>query len=224
MQGYDSVYLEVDCELGGSDQLFNMMMGRTLLKKIKNKDKFVITIPLLADESGKKIGKTEGNVIPFANNNPYETYSGIMTLSDDSLIRCFVALTDISLEEISIFETDITKNGANPMVYKKLLAFTLVKEIYGDEKALECQDEFERTVQKKEFSETQKTEIALGKITKVYEFLKENLVSKLSNSEIKSIIEQNGLEINSIKVKDLNYELSVGDELKLGKKIYIKII
>jgi tyrosyl-tRNA synthetase len=224
MQGYDSVYLEVDCELGGSDQLFNMMMGRTLLKKIKNKDKFVITIPLLADESGKKIGKTEGNVIPFANNNPYETYSGIMTLSDDSLIRCFVALTDISLEEISIFETDITKNGANPMVYKKLLAFTLVKEIYGDEKALECQDEFERTVQNKEFSETQKTEIALGKITKVYEFLKENLVSKLSNSEIKSIIEQNGLEINSIKVKDLNYELSVGDELKLGKKIYIKII
>lgn len=223
MQGYDSVYLDVDCELGGSDQLFNMMMGRTLLKKIKNKDKFVITLPLLTDGSGKKIGKTEGNVIPFGNDVPYESYAGIMTLSDDSIIKCFVAITDISLEEISIMENDLKKNNANPMIYKKLLAYTLVKEVYGDEEAKKCQEEFERTVQNKEFSEALAKEIKISGTAKVYEFLKDN-ISEISNSEIKKMIEQNGLSINGQKTSDINFEIKSGDEIKLGKKIYLKLI
>ena len=75
MQGYDSVALDTDIEIGGSDQLFNMMMGRDLLKKLKNKEKFVITTNLLTDQHGKKIGKSEGNGIPFANGKPCETYA-----------------------------------------------------------------------------------------------------------------------------------------------------
>jgi len=224
MQGYDSVELDVDCELGGTDQLFNMMMGRTLLKKLKNKEKFVITVPLLADSSGKKIGKTEGNVIPFGNDVPYESYSGIMTLRDDVIIKCFVAITSVSLEEISIMETDMQKNGANPMIYKKLLAYTLVKEVYGEDEAKKCQEEFERTVQNKEFSEELKKEVFLNENTNVFEFLKSNLGETLSNSEIKKIIEQNGLEVNGSKVRDLNFILNVGDEVKFGKKNYFKII
>lgn len=223
MQGYDSVYLEVDCELGGSDQLFNMMMGRTLLKKIKNKEKFVITVPLLTDGSGKKIGKTEGNVIPFGNDIPYESYAGIMTLSDDSIIKCFVAITDVSLEEISIMETDMAKNGANPMVYKKLLAFTLVKEIYGEEEAKKCQEEFERTVQNKEFSENQVIEIILSESDRrLLDILKENL-GDTSSSEIKKVIEQNGVTVNNQKVNDLNLLVKKGDEIKFGKKVFIRI-
>jgi tyrosyl-tRNA synthetase len=224
MQGYDSVALDVDCELGGSDQLFNMMMGRTLLKKIKDKEKFVITIPLLTDSNGKKIGKSEGNVIPFGNNNPYDTFTGIMTLGDDVIVKCFVSITDLSLEEISIIETDIEKNNANPMVYKKLLAFTVVKEVYGEEEAKKCQEEFERTVQNKEFSEDQIKEIALGPYNSIYEFLKESLKQEFSNSEIKKVIEQNGLEINGNKVNNFNQEIKVGDEIKFGKRIFIKII
>lgn len=224
MQGYDSVHLEVDCELGGSDQLFNMMMGRTLLKKLKNKEKFVITLNILTDGSGKKIGKTEGNIIPFGNDVPYDTYSGIMTLADDTIIKCFVAITDMPLEEVSIIETDIQKNGANPMVYKKLLAYTVVKEVYGEEEAKKCQNEFERTVQNKEFSSEQKREIKLNKEQWVYEFLKETLKDELSNSEIKKIIEQNGLLINGEKVKELSHLVKTGDEIKLGKRIFIKLI
>lgn len=223
MQGYDSVELEVDCEVGGSDQLFNMMMGRTLLKKIKNKEKFVLTVPLLTDSEGKKIGKTTGNIIPFGNDIPYETYAGIMTLGDDVIIKCFVAITDVSLEEISIMETDMIKNGANPMVYKKQLAYTVVKEVYGETEARKCQEEFERTVQNKEFSEELKKEIELGDNKTVFEFLKQNLSESLSNSEIKKVIEQNGLEINGKKILDLNFLLNSGDELKFGKKTYIKV-
>ena len=223
MQGYDSVEMNVDCELGGSDQLFNMMMGRSLLKKIKDKEKFVITIPLLTDSSGRKVGKSEGNAIPFYSGKPYETYAGVMTLGDDVIIKCFVAITDVSLEEISIMETDIVKNKANPMFYKKLLAFTVVKEIYGEEDAKKCQEEFERTVQNKEFSEVQALEIKINEEMKIYEFLKENL-GEVSNSEIKKMIEQNGLSINGKKISDLNYTVKPNDEVKLGKKIFIRLI
>ncbi len=224
MQGYDSVELEVDCEFGGSDQLFNMMMGRTLLKRMKNKEKFVVTVPLLTDNEGKKIGKTTGNVIPFGNDIPYESYAGVMTLPDDVIIKCFVAITNVSLEEISIMETDMVKNKANPIIYKKLLAYTLVKEVYGEDEAKKCQEEFERTVQNKEFSEELKKEVSLNENTNVFEFLKSNLGETLSNSEIKKIIEQNGLEVNGNKVRELNFILNVGDEVKFGKKNYFKII
>lgn len=223
MQGYDSVAMEVDAEIGGSDQLFNMMMGRTLLKKIKNKEKFVITVPLLTDSNGKKIGKSEGNIIPFGNDVPYETFAGIMTLGDEVIIKCFVALTDVSLEEVSIMETDIAKNNANPMVYKKLLAFTIVKEIYGEEEAKKCQNEFERTVQNKEFSENQVVEISTSEEERIFEFLKKNLEG-YSNSEIKQIIEQNGLLINGNKNTDLNFIVKKGDEIKFGKKNFFKLI
>jgi len=223
MQGYDSIYLDVDCELGGTDQLFNMMMGRTLLKKLKNKEKFVITIPVLTDAEGRKIGKSEGNGIPFGNDKPYETFAGVMTLGDSAIIRCFIAITDVSLEEISIMETDMQKNGANPMTYKKLLAYTLVKEVYGEEEAKKCQEEFERTVQNKEFSGNQAIQITLENEDKVFEFLKRNL-SGFSNSEIKQVIDQGGLLVNNQKTIDLNFIVKKGDEVKFGKKNFFKLI
>ena len=192
MQGYDSVAMEVDAELGATEQLFNMMMGRTLLKKLKNKEKFVITIPVLTDAEGRKIGKSEGNGIPFGNDKPYETFAGVMTLGDSAIIRCFIAITDISLEEISIMETDMQKNGANPMTYKKLLAYTLVKEVYGEEEAKKCQEEFERTVQNKEFSETQVLAVSVDGEIRLMDFLKSNL-NGFSSSSIKQVIDQNGL-------------------------------
>jgi len=222
MQGYDSVALETDAELGGNDQLFNMMMGRVLLKKLKNKEKFVITINLLTDQNGKKIGKSEGNGIPFANGKPYETYAGMMSLSDDVIIKCFVALTDVNLEEISTYESDIKNYNANPMKYKKMLAHRLVSEIYSNEEADKCQEEFENTVQKGQFATTDVRQFNVSENVKILDFLKEK-INQLSSSEIKKVIEQNGLEINNNKVTDFNYLLQDGDLIKFGKKIYMKV-
>jgi tyrosyl-tRNA synthetase len=224
MQGFDSVAMDVDAEIGGTDQMFNMMIGRDLMKKMKNKEKFVITVPMLTDSKGKKIGKSEGNAIAFASGNAYDLYSGVMTLGDDVIVNCMVALTDLGLDEISIIETDLIKNGANPMVYKKQLAYTLVKENYSENEAKKCQEEFEHTVQNKNFSETQVLEIKIeGESMRVLDFLKENL-KDVSNSEIKKVIEQNGLEINSQKTSDLNSLIKKGDNVKFGKKIYLRII
>jgi len=109
------------------------------------------------------------------------------------------------------------------MVYKKLLAFTIVKEIYGEEEAKKCQNEFERTVQNKEFSENQVVEISTSEEERIFEFLKKNLEG-YSNSEIKQIIEQNGLLINGNKNTDLNFIVKKGDEIKFGKKNFFKLI
>lgn len=222
MQGYDSVFLNTDAELGGSDQLFNMMMGRDLLKKIKGKEKFVITINLLTDSKGKKFGKSEGNGIPFGNDNPYETYAGVMSLPDDLIIKLFVSITEKNLEEISTYEQDIKIHNANPMKYKKLLAFTIIEEIYSTSEAEKCQQEFENTVQKGQFSTTEFKEIKIDDQTRLIDFLRQNLI-EISGSEIKKVIEQNGLEVNDSKTKDLNLLLKSGDTIKFGKKFFFKV-
>lgn len=222
MQGYDSVYLETDAEVGGSDQLFNMMMGRDLLKKIKNKEKFVITINLLTDANDKKFGKSEGNGVPFTDGNPYNTYAGIMSLPDELIIKLFVSLTEKNLEEISTYDLDINSHNANPMKYKKLLAFTIVEETYSTSEAEKCQKEFENTVQKGQFSTTEVKEITIEENLRVLDFLKQNL-SDISGSEVKKVIEQNGLEVNQVKTNNLNLILQQGDTIKFGKKFFFKI-
>ena len=117
LQGYDSVAMQVNLELGGSDQTFNMLAGRTLVKNMLNKEKFVMTVPLLADAKGVKIGKTENNVIGLTD-EPTDFYGKIMSLGDDAIIPCFTLLTDMPMNEIETMK-DKMKAGDNPMVWKK---------------------------------------------------------------------------------------------------------
>src|SRR3990167_11232136 len=102
LQAYDSVAMDVDLELGGSDQTFNMLCGRSLMKSMKNKNKFVMTTPLLEDSKGVKIGKSEGNVIGLTY-EPSDLYGKIMALGDDAIIPMFTLLTDTPLDEIKSF-------------------------------------------------------------------------------------------------------------------------
>src|SRR3989338_6338616 len=102
LQAYDSVEMEVDLELGGTDQTFNMLAGRDLLKAMKGKEKFVMTTPLLADSNGVKIGKSEGNVIGLTDPAP-NLFGKIMALGDDSIIPLFTLLTGVPIQEINSF-------------------------------------------------------------------------------------------------------------------------
>lgn len=139
LQAYDSVAMQVDLEMGGSDQTFNMLCGRTLVKKWLKKDKFVMTTPLLTDSKGVKIGKSEGNVIAL-NDNPNDLFGKIMSLGDDIIIKGFEYLTDIATANLNI--------SANPMKYKKQLAFEIVKQLNNEKVAKKAQEEFENVVQK----------------------------------------------------------------------------
>ena len=146
LQAYDSVAMDVDLEVGGSDQTFNMLAGRTLVKSILNKEKFVMTTPLLADSSGKKIGKTEGNVIALKD-EPADLFGKIMSLPDEVIVRCFEYLTRVSIDRVKEVEDKI-KAGENPMQFKKELAWKIVTDLNDEKVAEKAQENFEETFSK----------------------------------------------------------------------------
>src|SRR6185436_14574665 len=139
LQGYDTVAMDVDLELGGSDQTFNMLTGRTLLKAMKNKEKFVMTTPLLSDSKGVKIGKSEGNVIGLTD-EPSDLYGKIMALSDDAIVPMFTLLTDVPEGEIEKFEVK-----KEPMILKKRIASLLVEKLNNKQAAEEAEKSFSST-------------------------------------------------------------------------------
>lgn len=221
LQGYDSVAMEVDLELGGSDQLFNMLCGRTLVKNILHKEKFVMTTPLLEDSQGRKIGKSEGNVIALTD-PPSELFGKIMSLGDDVIVKGMEYLTDIPMEEITSIAASL-KTGDNPMEHKKRLAYEITKQLNNEGAAQKAQEEFEKTVQKKEVP----TEIPILKFktsdhVKVIDFVTmHNLIS--SKSEAKRLIEQKALSQNNKIIENLNHEVEEGI-LQFGKRNFVKIV
>jgi len=132
IQGYDSVHLNVDLEVGGSDQMFNMLIGRDLMKKLKNKEKFVLTTKLLVDSRGEKIGKTTGNAL-FLNTSPNEMYGGVMSFPDEIVPLSFELLTLLPLQPIKSLEKEL-----NSMDLKKKLAFEIVKMYHSEKDAKKC--------------------------------------------------------------------------------------
>ena len=147
LQAYDSVHMDIDLELGGSDQTFNMLAGRTLMKKMKHKDKFVMTTPLLSDSRGVKIGKSEGNVIGLTD-EPNDLFGKIMSLGDDAIIPMFTLLTDVPMEEIESLD-----RNKNAMELKKRLAHTLVAQLHSEQEARVAEESFSNTFQKGEIPE-----------------------------------------------------------------------
>lgn len=228
LQAYDSVFMDVDLEIGGSDQMFNMLMGRKLMRKMKRKEKFVMTVPLLTDSSGVKIGKTEGNVIGITD-PPGDFFGKIMALGDDAITNCFTLLTDTSLEEIQDMKKKMEK-GKNPMVFKKKLAFELTKEFNSEEEARQAQEEFERVHQQgvMENISAPTLEIRVNDSIKIIDAL---VALKLapSKSEAKRLVEQNAVEVDNviaqISVKDGSQVSGIkdGSLIRVGKKKFVKV-
>jgi tyrosyl-tRNA synthetase len=216
LQAYDSVELEVDLELGGSDQMFNMLAGRQLLKEMKGKDKFVMTTPLLSDSKGVKIGKSEGNVIGLTD-EPADLFGKIMALGDDSIIPMFTLLTDVSMEEINAF--DITKN---PFELKKRVASIIVAQLHDEVKAREAVEKFENTFSKGEFPEDAQI-VEADKDAKLADVLVEKGIVE-SKSELRRLIEAGAVsEYPDTKITDPNETAQRDRKIKIGKKIFVRL-
>jgi tyrosyl-tRNA synthetase len=215
LQGYDSVAMKVDLELGGTDQTFNMLAGRKLVRAMQGREKFVMTVPLLTDAKGVKIGKTEGNVIGLTD-EPNEFYGKIMALGDDAILPCFTLLTDLPQDEIDAIGKKM-KTGENPMQFKKQLALELTKQFNSEKAAETAQEAFKSTHQESAFPE-QATPSAPANN------LKDFLVDKgYSANEARRLIESGSLDINGVTIKEINTELEVGDKIKVGKKKFFEI-
>src|SRR3989344_1984398 len=225
MQAYDCVAMNVDLEIGATDQTFNMLMGRKLMRHMLKKDKFVMVTPLLTDSEGKKIGKTEGNIIGITN-KPTELFTKIMALTDDMIVKGLEWLTDISIKEIQTIATQ-TKYGTNPLEFKKRLAFEIVKQLNTEDDAKKAQDHFEKTVQKKELPEEMPIvnlpQTLVSGATIVDTLVGLNLAE--SKSDAKRLTEQGGVAINNEIIKDPNsiFLPKEGAIVRVGKRKFIRI-
>lgn len=215
-QGYDSVAMDIDLEIGGSDQIFNMLVGRTLMKAIKGKEKYVLATKLLVDKERQKVGKTTGNAL-FLDSTPENFYAGIMSFPDEVIPLSFELLTELNLSGIE------EKAKKNPMGEKKRLAFEVVKFLWGTESAKKSQKEFEKTFQKRQTPEL----IQIIKITeKSLPLLDLVLATKLvtSRSEAKRLISQNAIDVDGKTISDTTREVILPAVIKIGKTKFVKII
>jgi tyrosyl-tRNA synthetase len=130
MQGYDSVAMDVDGEIGGNDQTFNMLAGRTLMKDLKNKEKFVLTTKLLVDSSGKKMGKTEGNMVAFSD-KPEDMFGKVMSWTDGMIANGFELCSTMPMDAVEKFKAETQ----NPRDQKLKLAYEIVKTFLGEKYA-----------------------------------------------------------------------------------------
>ena len=224
LQGYDSVAMNVDLEVGGSDQTFNMLCGRTLLKSIKNKEKFVMTTPLLTDANGVKIGKSEGNAIAITD-EPEMLFGKIMKLPDEVIKTGFEYLTDIKTDDINATDKDIAKD---PMKYKKRLAFEIITQLNSQNEAEKAQLNFESIIQDKETPKDMPIiEYPEEKIINIIDLLTTFSLAK-SRSAAKQLITQNGVSINGETIHGYEIKIKNNDILKVGRsfrriKVKVKI-
>jgi len=215
LQAYDSVELKADIELGGTDQKFNLLMGRDMQKDFSQESQVVIMTPLLVGLDGvNKMSKSLGNHIGI-DEKPEEMFGKIMSISDELMFQYYEFLTDENLDEI---------RKLHPMEAKKKLAKDIVKQYHGEDQAEAALKDFENKFQKKTpFSEL-KQEIKPLK-SNLCDFLVEEKIC-LSKSEYRRLIEQDAIEVNGSRVKEIDFKLESSKEyhIKVGKKRFVKVI
>lgn len=218
-QAYDSVYMDVDMEIGGSDQTFNVLAGRDLMKAVKNKEKMVLTTKLLVDAQGNKVGKTTGNAL-FLDTTPEKFYGGIMSFPDEVIILGFEILTEVPFVQEEL-EKEVKKD---PLAAKKRLAFEIVKLLWGEDAAQKAQNEFENVFQKKEAPETLPEVRVRNEKWGAGELLVETGLTP-SMSEAKRLIKQGAVDIEARTITDPKEEILLKDGtiIKIGKNRFVKI-
>jgi tyrosyl-tRNA synthetase len=223
MQGYDSVHMDVDLEVGGSDQTFNMLAGRTLQKNYRKKEKFVLTVPLLLGTDGRKMSKSYQNTVNLtapAN----EMYGQLMSLKDELTASYLELCTDLPLEEVRALGKKAQKE---PMEVKKVLAFEITKLYHQEEKALGAAEEFANVFQKGEIPKRVPSftiKKASGGINPAQIAVAGGLAKSLS--EAKRVIGQGGFTIDGKKITDpfKKIPLKGGEIIKVGKRRYRRVI
>ena len=222
-QAIDSVKMNVDLEIGGNDQTFNMLCGRTLMRAISGKEKFVLATKLLVNSQGNKVGKTTGNAL-FLNATPEDMYGGIMSFPDEVIVPGFELLTQVPINLIQEISISVTTGDVNPMKFKKQLAFEIVKMLYSERKAQAAENRFERVFQKRELPA-----MISAYPVKKGELLVDILAKSglaLSKSEAKRLISQGSVKIQDSVIKDRQLRLTDKHHqsvLKVGKRRFLKL-
>jgi tyrosyl-tRNA synthetase len=228
IQGYDSVMMKSDVELGGTDQKFNLLVGRELQKEYGQEPQCLVMMPLLEGLDGvNKMSKSLGNYIGI-NEPAKDIFGKVMSVSDDLMLRYYELVSEVSLENLQNIKDDIRSGALHPMEAKKRLASELVNRFCaGDSSAGQiARQEFEQVFSKNSLPD----EIPLVEVAWDGEKMRLAKIIALvgaakSNSEARRLIQQGAVEVNEKPVKDIEAELSAPGEyiLRVGKKRFVKV-
>jgi tyrosyl-tRNA synthetase len=230
MQGYDSVAMKADIELGGTDQKFNLLVGRDIQREYNQEPQVIITLPLLEGIDGvEKMSKSLNNYIGI-NESPQEMYGKAMSIPDNLMIRYFELVTNISLDEINKVKIGLENDNIHPRDVKKRLARNIVTLYHSQGAAMMAEEEFENVFKNKLYPEEikelilKKDDLKEGKIWLVKLIVLSGVVG--NKSEARRIVEQGGVRINGEKVNDPNFDVTVkkGMILKIGRLNFIKLV
>ena len=224
-QGYDSVAVKADIEIGGNDQLWNLMLGREIQKSYDLSPQIAMTFPLLVGTDGsKKMSQSLNNYISISD-SPENIFGKIMSIPDEIMWDYFTMLTDLEISEIDNFRKNVDKGKTNPFDYKKMLGKLIVSEIYDENSALVAESTFENiTINKNSPENMPETNIDDEIDIHLPNFLTENELTK-SNSEARRLIESGSVKIDDQKVEllDINSSDLIGKTLQVGKRKFLKI-
>jgi tyrosyl-tRNA synthetase len=227
MQGYDSVMINADVEIGGTEQKFNLLAGRQIQEVYGQKPQVALTMPVLVGTDGReRMAKSSGNYIGVAE-PPGEIFGKIMSIPDEQIYTYFELVTDVGADDLARIKDELGQNKTNPMILKKRLGKEIVRIYYTQEEADKACQEFERVFSKKELPEEipekhvqyEEAEIWIG------HYLKEaGCVS--STSEVKRLIKQGGLYIDDERIKDEDLKVRVAGKklVRLGKRKFFRIV
>ncbi|OGN98337.1 MAG: tyrosine--tRNA ligase [Chloroflexi bacterium RBG_13_51_18] len=221
MQAYDSVAIQADVELGGTDQKFNFLVGRELQAMMGQRSQQIFMVPLLVGTDGvQKMSKSLGNYIGIAE-PPEIIYGKTMSIRDDYIMTYFELLTDVPEEELEEFKKQMD-SGVNPMTLKKRLAREVLGQLYREKEAKAAEEHFEKTVQKKEVPDDISEYAIQHEITLSQLLAQSGLAA--SRSEAVRLINQGAVTVDNEKKSDANEIVSKGVIIKVGKRRYLKTI
>lgn len=219
-QGYDSVAVNADIEIGGHDQLWNLMLGREIQKFYSMTPQVAMTFPLLVGTDGtKKMSQSLDNYISISD-TPENIYGKIMSIPDEVMWEYFTMLTDLEMSEIESLKKDITNENENPFNAKKLLGRLIVTELYNESKASEAEGSFKNlTINKNTPEEIDSYTIEKSDIVHLPKLLTDNGITK-SNSEARRLISSGSFKIEDEKYNDVDISIDkiLNKTLQLGKR------
>lgn len=224
-QAYDSVAIESDVELGGTDQKFNLLVGRDIQREYGIDPQVILTMPLLVGTDGvEKMSKTYDNYIGI-DDSPKDIFGRTLSIPDNLIYTYYELTTDLNLEELAKVKEDLEVNNVNPRDIKRNLANKLVGMYHSEEAAIAAEKEFDKIFINKDIpDEIPEMEISTNSINIVDLIVDVNFAP--SKSEARRLVKQGGVSIDGKKITDFNEEVSLSGEnvLKVGKRKFIKLI
>lgn len=227
VQGYDSVALEADVELGGTDQKFNLLVGRNLQREYGQEAQVCVIMPLLEGTDGvQKMSKSLNNYIGI-DEKPEEMFGKVMSISDDLMWRYYELLTDLRPDEIARMRSTAEKGERNPRDIKVELAKRIITDFHSAKDAEQAEEEFNRIFKQKQTPDEVEERTVSAGVLKLARLLVETTLAS-SMAEARRLIEQGGVRVEGERVSDANHEveLSAGRDilLQVGKRRFLRVI